>query len=70
MMDGFEVARQIRQDPSLRGVFMIALSGYAAPEDIDRSKEAGFDEHMAKPPRLEIIEQVISSVQTRERKTG
>jgi two-component system CheB/CheR fusion protein len=51
-MDGFEVARAMRADPALRHHYLIALSGYARPEDVERSREAGFDGHLAKPVSL------------------
>jgi two-component system CheB/CheR fusion protein len=59
-MDGFEVARAFRADDALKGVFLVALSGYALPEDLQRAHEAGFDRHLAKPPSLEKIEQVLA----------
>ncbi|MGC4116798.1 MAG: PAS domain S-box protein [Myxococcales bacterium] len=61
-MDGFEVARQMRSDPDLRTAPLVALSGYAAPEDLERSKEAGFDRHLAKPPDLGVLESTIAQV--------
>lgn len=60
-MDGYEVAHELRTDESLRGSYLVALSGYALPEDIESAKSAGFDQHMAKPPRLEQIEELLSS---------
>ncbi len=48
-IDGFEVARAVRADPALRDIRMVALSGYAQQEDRRRSREAGFDAHLAKP---------------------
>jgi PAS domain S-box-containing protein len=61
-MDGFQVARTIRADPNLCAVALIALSGYAQPEDLDRSKEAGFDLHLAKPLSLETLERAMAQV--------
>ena len=52
-VDGYEVARQIRSDPSLGTTRLIALSGYAQPEDRRRARDAGFDAHMAKPPDVD-----------------
>lgn len=69
-MDGFEVARQIRLEPSLRKVFLVALSGYAAQVDIERSRQAGFDEYMAKPPRLEILQRMLVTVPAKAQKLG
>lgn len=65
-MDGIQVARAFRADPLLRSIYLVALSGYAQPEDRARSKEAGFDAHLAKPPRLEAIEELLASIPPRE----
>ena len=43
----------------MKGSFLIALSGYAQPEDLQRSADAGFDRHVAKPPRLDRLEQLL-----------
>ncbi|HMA93321.1 MAG TPA: ATP-binding protein, partial [Polyangiaceae bacterium] len=61
-IDGHEIARTLRRDPSLRSTFLVALTGYALPDDLKRSSEAGFDEHLAKPPSLERIEQLLSTI--------
>jgi two-component system CheB/CheR fusion protein len=60
-MDGFEVARAFRADAALKAVFLVALSGYALPEDLQRAQEAGFDRHLAKPPSFEKIEEALAS---------
>ena len=49
IMDGYQVAQRPRRDPSLDHVQLIALTGYGQPEDRRRSREAGFDHHLAKP---------------------
>ncbi len=59
-IDGYAVARSLRADAALRDAKLVALTGYAAPEDVARSKEAGFDTHLAKPPSLEKIEEVLA----------
>lgn len=61
-MDGYEVARSFRQDESLRGTYLVALSGYALPEDLQRASAAGFDRHLAKPPSLEKLEELLATV--------
>lgn len=48
-LDGYEVARRLRADTALEDVLLIALSGYCQDEDRRRSREAGFDHHVAKP---------------------
>lgn len=48
-MDGFEIARRLRQFPETRGSRLIALTGYGQEDDRRRSQEAGFDRHIVKP---------------------
>jgi PAS domain S-box-containing protein len=59
-MNGFEVARAFRTDEALERAFLVALSGYALPEDVERATAAGFDVHLAKPATLEKLEQALS----------
>ncbi|MDB6136655.1 MAG: luxQ 12 [Verrucomicrobiales bacterium] len=47
--DGYEVARQLRNEPCCAGALFIAISGYAQESDRHRSAEAGFEYHCAKP---------------------
>jgi PAS domain S-box-containing protein len=65
-MDGFDVARAFRADNTLKDAYLVALSGYAQPEDVLRASEAGFDQHLAKPPSLERLEQVLTHVRATE----
>jgi two-component system CheB/CheR fusion protein len=58
-VDGYEVARAFRADESLKGTFLVALSGYALREDLQRARDAGFDHHMAKPPSLRALEELL-----------
>ncbi|WP_049760132.1 hybrid sensor histidine kinase/response regulator [Anaeromyxobacter dehalogenans] len=59
-MDGYEFARQFRALTAGRHVRLVALSGYAQPEDIARATEAGFDAHIAKPPDPAHLERLVS----------
>ena len=56
-MSGHEVALALRA--SLNSVQLIAVSGYAQPEDVKRAIEAGFDGHVAKPCDPEKIERLL-----------
>jgi CheY-like chemotaxis protein len=51
-MDGFEVARRIRAMSAMEDAFLIALTGYGTAKDREAAKEAGFNEHLAKPADL------------------
>jgi PAS domain S-box-containing protein len=57
-MDGYEVARAMRAGGG-RDLQLVALSGYAQPEDVKRAIEAGFDTHVAKPPDPAAIERLL-----------
>jgi CheY-like chemotaxis protein len=61
-MDGYEVARTLRADPALRGTRLVAVSGYASPEDQQRATESGFEQHVAKPPNLEKLQEQLASM--------
>lgn len=64
-IDGYAVARTMRADPALSRVALVALTGYAQPEDVARAREAGFDAHVVKPPRLEVLEQLLADLGSR-----
>ena len=48
-MDGYEVARRIRDNPRHAGVVLVAVTGWSHAPDRMRSHAAGFDHHLAKP---------------------
>ena len=48
-MDGYQVARRIREEPHGRGMLLLAVTGLDAPGDVIRSVEYGFDHHLVKP---------------------
>ncbi len=59
VMDGYEAARRIREILGTR-VLLVALTGWGQDEDKVRSREAGFDHHLTKPPEPEMIERLIA----------
>ena len=61
-MNGYEVARRLRQEPSLRGAVLVALTGWGSDDDKRQSKEAGFDFHLTKPVELTAIQGILSRV--------
>jgi two-component system CheB/CheR fusion protein len=59
-MDGYAVARALRAEEQLRDAVLVAMTGYTQPEDKCRATEAGFHEHLAKPPSIERLAEVLS----------
>ena len=54
-----DVIRQVKGRYDIRG---IALSGFGMDEDVRRSREAGFAEHLTKPVNFDQLEEVIRRV--------
>jgi PAS domain S-box-containing protein len=59
-MDGYEAARHIRNQLGSH-VILVALTGWGQDEDKRRSREAGFDHHLTKPPEPEILDRLIAA---------
>jgi CheY-like chemotaxis protein/two-component sensor histidine kinase len=59
-LDGYAVARALRQVPGVAEGYIIAISGYGQEEDKRRSVEAGFDMHLTKPADLKMLRQLLS----------
>ena len=59
-MDGYAVARALRDEVQLRDAILVAMTGYAQFTDKRRAIEAGFHEQLAKPPSIERLEEVLS----------
>ena len=61
-VDGYEVARRVRQDPQLAGLKLIALTALGQEEDRRRTSEAGFDQHLVKPLSPEAIHKLLDAL--------
>ncbi len=61
-MNGFEVAKRIREDDSLNELFLVALTGYAGQKDLELATEAGFNLHLAKPVDVASLKGVLDKV--------
>jgi signal transduction histidine kinase len=58
-MDGYELARQLRERPGLAEVPVVALTGYGQASDRDRTRAAGFVEHLVKPIDLQRLHELV-----------
>jgi two-component system CheB/CheR fusion protein len=59
-IDGYEVARRIREDPDSGDPLLVALTGYGRDEDRRRALAAGFDQLLVKPVDLGRLDAVIA----------
>jgi CheY-like chemotaxis protein len=58
-VDGFQATRIIRENPKYDHILVVALSGDTATDDIQRMKNAGMSEQLAKPLRMESLYKII-----------
>jgi PAS domain S-box-containing protein len=61
-MNGYEVARELRQVPGLAQVRLVAFTGYGQEEDRRRVREAGFDFHLVKPVEAVELARLIDAL--------
>jgi CheY-like chemotaxis protein len=66
-MNGFEVARALKEAPETRSCVLIAVSGYGQTEDHQRSREVGFDHHLVKPADFVELERILDCVRREPR---
>jgi signal transduction histidine kinase/ActR/RegA family two-component response regulator len=59
-MTGLELAERLRAHANARATVLVALSGYAADEDVRSSSRAGFAHHLAKPVAVEVVLQLVA----------
>jgi len=61
-LTGYEVARQLRQEPSLKNTVLVALTGYGRESDRQRSKNAGFGYHLVKPVGVSDVQEILATI--------
>jgi CheY-like chemotaxis protein len=61
VMDGYELARHLSAHPDLKGIRLIAVTGYGQERDRSRSRDAGFVGHLVKPVDLSQVHDVVES---------
>jgi PAS domain S-box-containing protein len=69
-VDGYDVARTLRAEPRLENVLLVALSGYCGASDRERSRDAGFDVHLAKPVALDELKALLAAQRPRAHAPG
>ena len=58
-IDGYEVARRLRESCPNPAPRIIAVTGYGQPSDRQRSRAAGFDDHIVKPMSLDVLRRLL-----------
>lgn len=66
-MDGYEVARRVRERPGGRDIALIALTGWGQEKDRDLTEKAGFDRHLVKPVDIGTMQAVLASLAKQSR---
>ncbi len=61
-LDGYAVARQLRKQSELKGIYLVAISGYGQEADQLRARDAGFDVHLTKPISLDHLHEILARV--------
>jgi PAS domain S-box-containing protein len=65
VMNGYDVAQRLRQQPGLKNLVLVAMTGWGQEEDRRRSKEAGFDHHLVKPADPDALQQLLAGERVR-----
>ena len=61
-MDGYQVLREIRQDPLLKDLRVIALTAFAMQGDREKALAAGFDDYVTKPASVAILKAQLDGI--------
>ena len=61
-LDGYEVARQMRDQPWEKEPVLVALTGWGQDADREKSKHAGFDAHMVKPVNYQALLKLLADL--------
>ena len=69
-MNGYELAQSARQDPRLKNVMLVALTGYGREQDKQRAMAAGFDDHLLKPLTVEAFQNLLGRLGKSEPRGG
>ena len=62
VMNGYDVARTLRECPEFERVHIAAVTGWGQDEDRRKAREAGFDSHFTKPLSPAVLEEVLATI--------
>jgi CheY-like chemotaxis protein len=64
-LNGYEVARRLREHPATAAAFLVAVTGHGQEHEVRRCWEAGFDRHFLKPVDLRELRHLLAAQATR-----
>ena len=64
-LDGYEVARRVREHPELGETVLVALTGHGQPDDRRKAFEAGFNSHLTKPTSISMLRDLLDKLPRR-----
>lgn len=66
-LNGYEVARRLRQRPAFQKALLVAMTGYGQDSDQQQARAAGFDHHLVKPADHAVLMKLLAGVQSTAR---
>jgi two-component system, chemotaxis family, CheB/CheR fusion protein len=63
-LNGYDLAKQIREKPWARELVLVALTGWGQEQHRRRSAESGFNHHLTKPVELEVLQQILADAES------
>lgn len=69
-MDGWEAAREIKNDPEITGIPLIALTAHTLPGDRQKAMDVGFDNYISKPINVPVFYDIVSEILKEKEKKG
>jgi len=67
-LNGYELARRLREHPSTAGTVLVAVTGWGQEKDRALARQAGFDHHLVKPVEFAQIQAVLGTERRRDLK--
>lgn len=61
VMDGYQVAQALREEPNAATALIVAVTGHSLPEDREQSYRAGIDLHMTKPVDIAQLKEILAA---------
>ncbi len=61
-MNGYDLAKQIREQPWAGNVVLVALTGWEQEQHGGRSAESGFTHHLTKPVEVDVLQRILADV--------